>query len=129
MGQKYRRLNCKNLQNFDAACEPFWQEWLQYREGTIDNQALLTKLDDIFSLPEAKSILKTHSEWYRLLLDLPINMVITGSIVGLAILTVYRFSQGFQHGFFIHTETGRQRLPKDLRETIATMPEGKVFDF
>lgn len=127
--QNAHRLSAEGLEVFKQACERFDEAFTRYKNNEIDHTALFKSLIDVFNEENVKPILETHSEWYNALLDIAMNILIIGSIIGLIALAGYRTTQGFQHGFFIHRETTRERLMKDLEVNTQSLPGGKVFDF
>lgn len=111
------------------ACAAFQAEYQRYKNGEVLHTDLLNEFNRIINSQTIKPILQTHSNLGQLLLDIAINICIIASLVGLVALTAYRCYQGFQYGFFVHTETKRQRLAQELECSVAELPEGRAHDF
>lgn len=123
------RLSTEERRHLDQACSTFSQDFQRYQKNEIDHAALFQSFTTTFNAEALQPILATHSNWYRLLLDIAMNILVIGSIVGFFALTAYRAYQGFRHGFFMHTQTNRQRMQKELGDTVRSLPEGSVFSF
>ena len=123
--------NTKRLSSSDRiilqnTCSRVQRAIEQYQAGNIDHRAMLQAVHNNFASEDMKPILDTHSEFYRALLDICLNILILASVIGIGYL-IYRYSQG--QSFFVHSQTSRQALHKNIEESVRALPEGKVFDF
>lgn len=123
------RLSAEARLDWAGACAAFQAEYQRYKNGEVLHTELLQAFNRVINSETIQPVLETHSNLGQLLLDIAINICIIVSLVGLVALTAYRCYQGFQYGFFVHTETSRRSLAQELERSVEALPEGTAFSF